>query len=210
MAREAFNGSILEVGIVGRHEGQRTLNLLHYKAENIAAEPLDFTPRAEEFFDQLNALDGLIPRYLDCVGQDYTLSEIRLQLLSPTRYAYQVFVVNGVGSEAQESLPPNDGVTLTKKNDKVGRHNRGSIHMPAVPTTFVANGYITRAASLVYGNLSHKMIEPITLTQSPSPAMAWQPVIYNRLAPSTSPVYNQVQIQLTTRVNRRRTVGVGE
>lgn len=209
MPRVLTDGAILEVTLVGDLNGSTSLNILHYRAEGVTGSP-DFTSQAQEFFDSLNALGGLLERYKDCISDDWFSREVRLQLISPVRYSYQTFLWTGTGTEAQPALPPNDSIMLIKRNVLTGRRNRGSLHLPGVPVTFVAEGRITTAASLVVNNLGDVMVEAITgVATPPNPAHLFVPVIFNKDNPIVSPRFDSATAQFTSRVMRRRTVGLG-
>jgi hypothetical protein len=210
MARTIHVNDVVEVSYRGRHVGQRTLNLLHYKCTAAPIGGVDFAGYADELIVLLNQDDDVSDRYLACCSNEFHLEEIRVQIISEIRYSYESFPqVDTIGTVAEEALPPNEGVTLTKRNDGTGRRNRGSVHMPAVPRTFVSEGVLTGAAVTAYTALGVKLraIKQPTVLAA---AIDLTPVIFNKTTPSTSPPFNSVTVQLTSRTNRRRTVGVGE
>lgn len=211
MPRQFDNNSVLEVAFVGEHQGQRTLNLLHYRFADVVDGPRDWTTIDDDFMDVIQGLGGLQSTYLDCCSEEFTLLTIRTQILNPSRWSYiDHAIVGGEGQVVAPALPPNDGVTITKRNNGTGRTNRGAVHMPAVPTTFIADAEITSAALLAYENFGDVLVEELQLPQLPAPPMRLQPCIFHRADPTVSPTTTEYIVQRTSRVNRRRTKGVGE
>lgn len=208
--RNVVTGSVIEVSIQGRHNGQRTLNLLHYKINAAPISPTDFTPYAELLIQELVAPTNLIDAYLNCCSDEFRLETIRVQVLSNVRYSYQDFPqTDSIGGVAEEALPPNDGVTITKRNNDTGRHNRGSVHMPAVPRTFVSLGLVTGVGVAAYNLFITELrkIQSITVLTA---LIELTPCILNKQFIPASVFFDQCTLQLTSRTNRRRTVGVGE
>lgn len=210
MAQPITNNAIMEVTLRGLHQDQRVLSVLHYAALVPPAVFQDFNEAAPDVVDALLATGGIVDKYLDAVSVEYALEEIRLQLITPIRYSFKSFLqASSPGTVAGTALPPNEGATLTKRNDATGRRNRGSLHMPALPISFVGGGRITTAGETAYLALGDVMVLPITTTGGGGD-VTWNPVIFNKAVPTTSPEFTSVTPQLTTRTNRRRTVGVGE
>lgn len=211
MAKNFINGAVLEVGVLGHIYGQNTMTVLHYMVSGVL-QPKDWNLFRNDFHQQFYTdLDSFVKNYLEATSDDFFLDGIRYQLIFPTRYAYDYYPTPGdQGGVVQPALPPNDGATITKRNDATGKNNRGSIHMPGVPSTFVVDGFLTAAAIGTYAQIGAKGVTPISLAQLPDPPMEWAPVIFHRVAPGASQPWTTWTVQDTSRVNRRRTVGVGE
>jgi len=210
MPQPISNDAIVEVSFVGRHAGQRTLNLLHYKAKNIVG-PIDFTSLVADLQAGIMGLGGLVEAYSNCISMDWRLEGVRWQVITPNRFAFHWFpLADNPGGIEVASLPPNDGGVIIKRNDLTGRRNRGIVHMPGMPGTWVVDGLLTSAAINAYQQFGDEMIVPLVVPQSPDPSGSLEPVIFNKGNPTFSPVFTSATPQSTARVNRRRTVGVGE
>lgn len=210
MPQPISNDAVFELSLVGRHAGQRTLTVLHYKTRSIVGV-MDFNARVADLQTGIMGLGGLVEAYLNCCSEEYEMEATRWQVLSPNRFAYHLFPLTGaVGAIAGAALPPNDGGVLVKRNDATGRRNRGIVHMPALPVAWADEGFLTSAAITAYQQLGDELVIPLDLPQSPDPTAFADPVIFNRTVPALSPPYLSAIPQNTARVNRRRTVGVGE
>jgi len=210
MARIVNVGDIVQVAFAGRHAGQRTLNIWHYKLTAVAVGGQDWTGYATNLVTQYNNAGGLTEKYLDCCSDEFQLEEIRVQAIRANRYSYESFPQGpDPGNVAEEALPPNDGVTITKRNEFTTRHDRGSIHMPGVPRTFVSNGSLLAAGTAAYTAFAEEL-KKVMLVTVLTATIDMTPVIYNRSNPLVSQPWSEYIIQATSRVNRRRTVGLGE
>lgn len=210
MAQPILPGGILEVSLVGLHQAQRILTILHYRADPAIGSFPEFNTAASEFLDQLLVTGGVVETYLECLSEEYTFSAVRLQLIHPVRHAFKNFPQTGAsGDVASPALPPNDGAMIVKRTDETGRHQRGAVHMPCVPTTFVDGGMLTTPAKVAYNAFGSAMVTNF-VTMSGGGQTQWDPVIFNRLQPANSPVFTSATAEDTSRTNRRRTVGRGE
>lgn len=206
MPYQIATGSLMEVGIRGRHFGQRTLSVLHY--QYISTSLLsDGRQALIDFMNKLGEAGGLLVKYRDCCSAVWTMEEVRAQWIFPLRYVYEQSTTGtGDGTVAGNSLPPNSSVTLYKRSELAGRHNRGFVHMPGVPLTFVTEGVLSTTGLAAYAALCTKLKTVIDVTGGPS----YQPVILNRSQPAISVFVNSCLPMGTARTQRRRTVGLGE
>jgi len=209
MPQPLSNGDIVEFSIHGTHEGQRVLNVFHYEIElGIGAFP-DLVTAADAFLGELFGTDKFADRYQEVTSQDLAINEFVLQKIWPLRMARIVKPQTGLTGLVEETaLPPNDSVVLIKRNDSTGRHNRGRIHMPAVPVSFVEGGMVTGTARALYDLFGARAAEVIEITSGGGP-VTFTPVLYQRLMPGNSAQWTSALTQGTSRVVRRRTVGVG-
>jgi len=209
MPRTVLTGHIAEVSLQGRSAGQVTLNVFHYMLDGIAIGGTDFDGHATELVTELQTPGDLIEKYLDCCSDEFQLEQIRVQIIKPIRYSYEVFTQGpDPGNVVAEALPPNDSVSITKRNDNTTRHDRGAVRMPGVPRTFVSEGLLLTPGVTAYNALATEFKEQRTTTVLAAEIM-WQPVILNRANHALSQPWSQHIVQLQSRIVRRRTVGVG-
>jgi len=202
-------GDTIEVIMEGRSAGQATLNVFHYQITAAPIGGFDWNGYADQLNVQFGNPGGFIEKYLACCSNEFTLRTLRVQAIRAVRYSYENFdKADEPGTVAEESLPPNDAIVITKRNDGTGRHSRGSFHMPGVPRTFVSNGDITAAGLAAYTAFAQEAFQVLQLTVL-SGTVDLTPVIFNRSNPLTSQQWNQFIVQHTSRVQRRRTVGLG-
>jgi len=210
MAKPMGTGSIVQVSFLGGIDGQRTLNILHYKRTDPGAS-VDWNNIEQQFHGLLVGTGGLVDAYLACCSNEYTLQGIVYQLLSPTRHALRLYpLLGGTGTISTPALPSFVAASLTKQNDDTGPHNRGGIRMPGVPTTFVADSSLTSLAITAYNALGMQLAMPRVIDNTPAPPVVLSPCIYDRMAPSASALYSTARPELTARTSRRRVVGLGE
>jgi len=196
--------SIVEVAIRGTLFGQRTLSLFHYRY-NTNVNAANGFPIIDLLATILNDAGGLVENYAACCSQNLTIDFLSIQKVHPAprirRYNFDPSAPTGTNIAA--CLSPNHACAITRQADEATRHGTGTLHMPAVPVTFMEDGLITGAADAAYTTLAEEMLVH-------QDGGLWVPVLYNRVAPADSLNITRTTVQNTLRVQRRRTVGLGE
>lgn len=206
MSREVSTGAILEVVFQGFSDGQVTLSVFHYRLNNAIADS-DGTNLVTALEPLINAVGELLDKYLDCCSQDFLMNDITMQWIYPTRYSAQHFAPFALaGNVAQPKMPSNVAAALLKRTFLTGRRQRGVLHMPGVPTTFVVDSEFTAPAIATYDALGDHIDNVLILATNEQ----FEPVIFNKAFPVTSPQIQSVDAESTVRIMRRRTVGVGQ
>lgn len=197
--------AIAEVTFKMTHNDQTVLTVLHYKFIGGPAIA-DGAATLQALMIKIQAAGQVFRAHTNCTSQDLDYNLIVAQWISPIRYARQdALPGQTIGLVAQPSLPQNDAVALTKGGELAGRHNIGTVHMPGVPTTFVTDGLVTPAGFTAYNDLCTAIQQDVTLVAG----QIFRPVIYNRVTPADSKEISTVITQNTSRIMRRRTVGLG-
>lgn len=205
MPRPVNNGHILEVILEGRSSGQVTLSVFHYRLSNAAAG-VDGTNLVGVLDGSLNAVGGLVDKYLDCCANDFELRTVSYQWIHPVRYTAQRLVpFAAAGQVLQPLLPANVALCLVKRTFLTGRTQRGVLHMPGVPSTFVINSQISVAGKAAFDALADSIDNPLTLATNET----FTPIIFHKADPTLSPVIEVVQTEDTSRIMRRRSFGLG-
>lgn len=152
-------------------------------------------------------LDATTP-YLACLPPQFSLQEIRAQLFSPTRSAYRsvLFVGGAPGTNAGAATVANDSGCITMRTEKAGRSQVANQHIGPAPDAASAAGVLTAAYTATLATLGSKLVQAFVPPTSGSLVV---PVIFHR-ATATSDTINQFIIGPQSRVQRRRTVGIGE
>jgi len=194
-------GSILEATIRGTLAGQTTLSLFHYML-NDAAIP-DGGAFLAVFNVGFNVATGVVDTYRLACCEDFTLEEIRYQWIYPTRFRSQSFApFIGTGAIVDQSAPPNVAQVITKRADVASRRGIGTLHVPSVPNSQIANGMLL-AGQVTKLNALGAALKTSLITGR------MDPVLLRRDLPPASPIITSTVTQTTVRVERRRTVGLG-
>lgn len=198
------NGAIIEVTFQGLLDAQVVMTVLHYRYTG--AVQADGPGLLGNFVSNLVSASGEYTRWLQASSEDLTNCQIKTQLVSPTRYIALIWPpTTTVGQVAQPALPPGTTVCVTKYANIADRAGRGAVHMPAVPTTFVANGVTTLAGNTAYALFANSL----SATFAPTLGGEITPVIYHRTLPSASPTVSVAFAKNVARTMRRRVVGRG-
>lgn len=198
------NGAILEAVVSYQFAAQQCLNVSHWKFGTDAGA-VDGVAAINEFDGLFNAGLGYVRKLANCMHVNAIIQQVSYQWIFPTRYAYRTKAPTvGVGQIAGAALPPNVALALERFNDNTTRHDRGEMHIGAVPGIFVDNGSVTGAAQLNFDELITKATSVIV-----GFGTTYTPILFNRAAPAQSKVVLAGRLRQTSRVLRRRTVGVG-
>lgn len=207
--------SVLAVTYRGLLFDQIVLNVLHYQMQSDST-PTDYQTLVGAMMTNIEANNGQRAKYLACVSSDYTLSGIDVQAVYPTRLvAIPHNYTDQEGLYDAGAFPPNVSAVLEKTTQYASRWGRGSVHLPAIPLEAVTGGtlnveYIQILAELC-GNLElglslggvNGTVKPV-LYHAATKAKGDKPATDTRITQVLS-----VDPRTTSRVMRRRTVGVG-
>lgn len=203
------SGSVIEVTFNSTVGGQVCLSLFHYRV-NAGASITDGGAYLTQFLADINAgTNDLKTAYLDAASSDLVLQLLTAQAITPTRFTRSEAGpgVNNQGIIVSPALPPATSGAITKRSaSQVGRHARGTLHMPGVPTSFNAGGVLTQLGRAGYDALGAALATVITVTGN---AATLTPVIFNRTSPEDSIPVDQGISQTNLRTMKRRVVGRG-
>lgn len=194
--------AVVQVIIETNLNSQRLLNVLHYQADGTGAA--DYNVALNALIGVLLTPGDLVDTLSACQSNEAQIRRISAQPVYPARLAIISEVQAIDGTVAQPALPQNTSLVVTKRSDLATRYGVGSIHIPGIPTTFVANGFITGAASAAMTAFADQ-----ASGQKMAAGIIWTPVLWNLATPGRVTVWDRYVIQDTSRVMRRRTVGVG-
>lgn len=203
-------GDLFSVNIDARLFGQQILFTTHWRFDSV--EP-GTTVQAEETFEAwaafLDSAEGWGKAYADSVSQSLTGLTYVFQRIQPVRMvSKRIASTFTEGQVAEDSLPPNTSHVLTLRCDETGRNKVGNRHIAAVPPSFTENGMITADGITALSGLGETLM-PFTSFEVGLDTLQFGPVIYHRDAIPTYSEITNYSIQQTTRVERRRTVGLG-
>lgn len=202
------NNDIAQVTMIGKHAGQYVLSVFHYQYEGPAVGADQYqavlAALSNDFYQRVWLAAGGMR---SCVAPQYYLQRIRTQIVHTIRGYYVDQMVDSIGNAAGEpALPPNDSVCVSIFGEKVGRGRTGSKHFPAVPADWILSGTIDPDRIGTYVSAAQKF--QLVLLGA-DPAQNFRPVIWNPRMPLERNRVRGIRVEETSRIMRRRTVGVG-
>lgn len=211
MAQPVALFDILELRILGRMNNQRLMNVLHYRLERVGASVLDGIEVISKMNEKLmSPVGGVIEVLRGMSNPAWSYEGCVYQWIHPNRYV-SVRINDGAGAGllAGVALPQNVASVLTKRSQFGSRHGIGSIHLGGMGAGDVTNGLLT----VTRISKSVELADVLTVSVDMSDLVAdaeMEPIILNKAAPADSYDFHDITIQNTVRVQRRRTVGLGE
>lgn len=195
----------------GVMHSQTILNTFWYQVKSLtgAEKPLDQLTQA--FFADLEYV-ALESDFLACLPETYSLRETWFQQITPTRQRKGILERALDGGIAAQGNVTNIAAVISRHGTGASRHDNGRIHLP-VPsgTTYIENGLLTAAHKVTLQLLADQMLQPISVTVDASvyelvPILAWR---INEAPFWGSLEVESTNVQDTSRVMRRRTLGLG-
>jgi hypothetical protein len=208
MAYTVTEGAMLEVTLVQELAGQAVLNMLHYKLHFTGGSiDVDGVAAINHLDGLLNVAGGLTGKMSTAQVTDLIWKHVRYQWIFPTRYGFvELDPSPAAGAVVDTALPPNDGIAFTKRAERSGRQFIGTFHMGGIAAGDLTAGEINGVRLAAFNAVRDEL--KATYTYAPG-GEQFIPVIYHRAAPADSPVVVNTVLQTTSRINRRRTVGLG-
>lgn len=199
-------GEIVSVTFWGTLFAQRVMNVLHYRVTTPSTTD-SYEVAAKKVGDAMHT--GVVTpglTMLAAMGSEYTMNEVRVQRVHPTRGRYVSSNVDLPGTHAGDCTSPNVSAVIIKKSASVSRHGLGTFHLPGIPETGYSAGFLTPAYQLLIDAISATLVNPTTVVGD---ALVVAPVIWT---PADGEVYYPIigtTVVSTLRIMRRRTVGLG-
>lgn len=204
-----LSGDIISVGLDYRVDGQQTLLTLHYRVQDDFTASWDLFEGMQALFDALEELGGLSASLVGCYSNAAVDGRTIIQDIYPTRYIHKGYTtINPEGTVEETCSPPQVSHAIVTRAVDGLRHGRGTKKVGAVPVTFTEQGYVTDTGKTAYDQLVAALKATQSGTASGFP-IAFTPVIFNRASPADSKDIIDAELLLTTRSQRRRTVGYG-
>lgn len=143
--------------------------------------------------------------YRACLQADYTMLELRTQVVAPIRTAYRSDIFTGIGTGGVGTVA-NDAAAVTLRTENAGRNQVANKHLGPIPDSVSVQGELTNAYKIILAAFAVKLTQDVVVGAGP---LTLRPVIFHRLTNT----YNDVAgyaIGDQSRVQRRRTVRFGE
>jgi hypothetical protein len=201
---------IVSLSMVGVQFNQKTLNILHYQV----AGPATGNTTKQDLDQLLLEFSGIgvpandkLTNFFPCLPPSYTLDSLRAQKVNAGRSAYTEDVIGSPGTYATDTTACNRAASIAKRTADSGRKEVGRVQVGGIPDAASASGQLT----LAYKNLLSVWAADLNgVIAFAGVSLQFFPVLYHR---SVVPNFSRITsftVQPTTRVMRRRTVGLGE
>lgn len=188
--------------------GQTVMSTFCYVIESVTGS-IDDTDLFGAFRTSICAAGELVDKYLACCPSNYVKGNLWFQIVRPQRIQKRVF-----GNSAPGGLSPyvadmpNVATTILRRGDIADRKNISTLHVPA-PTTndWIDTGSLTIEALTANQALATKVLKSYTTATF---VANFYPSILNKGTSSDVTPIISASAETTSRVMRRRTVGVGK
>lgn len=147
--------------------------------------------------------------YLACLPPEYTLDEIRAQVLFPQRSAYSSYfpIAGTAGTNANSATVSNDAAAITRRTAAAGRSQISTLKIGPAPDAVSTAGVLTNGYRTLLATLATRTLSLVTTVSTGQ----YRPIILSAPVFAPSPRFlSSFRIGIFSRVNRRRTVGLGE
>jgi hypothetical protein len=140
MALLALN-DIVRVTLFGTQGAQRILNVFKLRVTN--------APTGLNIFDQLNNLAAkladtvagpMLPAWVPLVGPAFTFDKVRCQRQWPVRSVYGEALIGQAGTSADQTLTPNQAISVEKRSSVPGRKGVGRVQVAGIPGNSFIDG----------------------------------------------------------------------
>jgi hypothetical protein len=187
------------------------MNTYHYFLDSATVNPVpDGALLAQDFLtQQIAAPPSLFSTHNECTTSDVGYTFLTAQWIHPLRYGLQFVLPAVTGTLTPPAATQNVGASISREGDLADRHNRGRVQIAGIPAADCNNGLISNAQQILLAAHAFLFKNRIPVT-SGGLVCTFAPCIFNRADPAASAPLTQAFVMGTTRVMRRRTVGVGK
>lgn len=202
------NLDIIQLTYFGRCFNQRIMLTHFYR---YAGDTSDGTYAADldDMIDQASfgGAWGLGDAYMACLPPQYAMEEMRAQVIAPGRQVYVGAATPGVvGTHVSNATVANDAAALTLRGPLARRSEIATKHIGPAPDNVSAAGLLTGGYVALMTSLANSLS---TIRVGFMPGSTLTPIIYHRGSKTASIIFG-IRIGAQSRVQRRRTVGLGE
>lgn len=146
--------------------------------------------------------------YLACLPPQYTLNEVRAQIIRPVRSAFRSIIPVGfVGTNVNPATVACDSAAITRRTNLSGRNQISTLKIGPVPDGGSAAGLLTAGYTALAAALMADTIKTLVL---PISTVQWVATILNSAGFATLRDLVNGVVGTSSRVMTRRVVGRGE
>lgn len=206
MAYALNPGDIVELSYRGTLFNQVVMNVFHFKF--IGLIPIVAGAAAMDYLiTYMQGVNRLQQRLLECMCPEAQYTAIRAQVVWPTRRVYTEVQVALPGTFAGICTASNVSAVVLKQPDQAGRGRTGMVHVVGTPAAQQVDGLWQIGYLGALLTLAAEMDDPAEFQVGGNDAM---PVIWSRVQPASPSQIIGGRANPYVRVQRRRTVGVGQ
>jgi len=200
-------GDTMKLSFLGRCFGQQIVLDLTYKCTvgNPAIPSNAVNAEIVAHTSDVGAVDLWTP-YLACLPPSYALELVIAQKLWPVRESYFPFSPLGKVGTAGAATVPNDSSAITRRTALAGRSQVSVLKIGPNPTAAAVAGILTPAHIALLATLGAKTLTTLVL---PITTLQFRPEILSGLGVSTNRILENFLVGSTSRIMRRRSVGIG-
>ena len=199
-------GAICEVIFEGAMYGQQIISTYHYKLGGTVAST-NGAALMDSFLGLLEAPGKLYQTYINACNENLVGLVMYGQWVIPARMSRRKRTPTlQIGQVEGPVYPVNTAAAITRRTEFAGRTERGTLHMPAVPTSFATDDAINLTGTDAYDAHGTQMIALVTTGDDD---FNFKPVLWNRTNPGQAQQLDSFETRSYLRVMRRRTVGLG-
>lgn len=211
MADNLHIGDIISVNVDSRLNGQQLLLTTNWMIDDIvASDPVPYFTGMADFATALDVPGALFAQLAGVYSNEVLQIRAYLQRIAPTRNVrVEVTPTLTEGQIDSPSLPSNVAVVITCRTDDAGRNQISNKHIGGVPNSFVADSFVNPSIGLpAYNELKTALVTGLSFETTLN-TIHVSPVILRKSNVLLSPIITNGIVQRTSRVERRRTVGLG-
>jgi hypothetical protein len=201
--------SLVRVNWMGRCFGQRIVLTTGYQktgGPQVLTEEQEMNGVIDDLI--VGGPTDLLTDYMACLPPEYSMEEVRAQVIHSSRFTAVQRVIVTPGTHPNSATVASDSACITLKGRFAGANRRSNKHIGPLPDAASAAGLLTNAFVTRLNNLASAMVSVVVLgggeTYTPS---VWK---IDPLNVASVHALNAWTIGTTSRVQRRRTVGLGE
>jgi len=202
-------GDIVAITFSAEAFAQRILNTITYRC-TAAGAPSDTIQSDSQFIGALVKEGGaadMVTKIGDINGNAWAMNEVVVQDVFPIRY--RSFATSSIGAGTAGPSPrPNVSGVITRRTNISGRDQVSSLKFGPTADADVAGGFMTAD----WLERAQIVADAFEVVLAGATTLRLEPVIWHRTIPFTGTYYTRVSDcvpQSTSRVIRRRTVGLG-
>ena len=202
-----FLGDIVQTTVVGRCYSQRILLSLMWRVSQAGPPEESVNVQLGQLFDaiKVGGTHDKMTAYLDCLQTDYQMLGLRNQVVRPVRTAYRFDESVHLGTGGAGTVA-NDSAALTLRTAVAGRNQVATKHIGPIADGSSLDGRLTLAFRAKVATLGALLTQEVQIAVG---GLTFTPVIFHR-STNTFNVIETYVVGEQSRVQRRRTVGLGE
>lgn len=217
MAKLVGAEAVAMVSFLGDLHGQRVITTWHYMIDVATVGTQDGQALAGAMRTFFIGAGKLYQRYLAVMPAEWVAEFMDIQWIAPTRFRKDSFVRTDIGGGGSTTTA-NLACAITLQGDQANRRSQAVKHIPGVGGADATAGLLNAPYLVLAEALRQEASNDILVTGT-----TLHPIIYGRAIPAdptaVPPVAGQVEkrtlissgfVNTKVRVQRRRTVGLGE